>query len=174
MSRVTSCPVLATSAIDSTEPNFSSVADFRIRAATAEDDASWMLLRAALWPDCSSDRLEVERELYHRSAGVVALAVDENGHPFGFAEVTIRRVHVTGSRNDVAPYLEGWYVEDARQAQGVGRALIDFVSDWARDAGYVEIASDADLENVLSQHAHKRLAFRRVERTVSFVKDLDE
>ena len=133
-----------------------------------------MRLRVALWPDCSAERFEVERKLYHRSAGVIALAVDENDHAFGFAEVTIRREHVTGSRNDVVPYLEGWYVDPAWQAQGVGRALIDFVSDWARSTGYVELASDADLDNVPSQHAHKQLGFREVERTVSFIKDLDD
>lgn len=132
-----------------------------------------MRLRAALWPDCSPDRFDVERALYQRSAGVIALAVDDADHAFGFAEVTIRREHVTGSRHNVVPYLEGWYVHPSRQGQGVGRALIEFVSDWARATGYVELASDAELENVLSQHAHKRLGFREVERTVSFIKDLN-
>lgn len=174
MSRATSCPASATSATGSTAPEHPNVSKFRIRAATAEDDAPWMRLRAALWPDCSAERFEVERALYHRSAGVIALAVDENDRAFGFAEVTIRREHVTGSRHDVVPYLEGWFVEDARQGQGVGRALIAFVSDWARSAGYTEIASDAELDNVLSQHAHKRLGFQEVERTVSFIKDLDD
>lgn len=174
MRKATSCPASAISAIGSTVPDFPNVPDFRIRAATAEDDASWMRLRATLWPDCSADRFEVERELYRRSAGVIALAVDEKDHAFGFAEVTIRREHVTGSRHVEVPYLEGWFVDEARQRQGVGRALIDFVSDWARSAGFSEIASDAELENVLSQHAHKRLGFREVERTVSFSKDLDD
>ncbi|MBT5902143.1 MAG: GNAT family N-acetyltransferase [Opitutaceae bacterium] len=150
------------------------MSNFQIRAATPEDDASWMRLRKALWPDCSPDRFAVERELYQRCAGVIALAFDENNHAFGFAEVTIRREHVSGSRHDVIPYLEGWYVDPLRQGEGVGRALIDFVSDWARSAGYTELASDTELENVLSQHAHKRLGFREVERVVSFIKDLDE
>jgi aminoglycoside 6'-N-acetyltransferase I len=74
----------------------------------------------------------------------------------------------------VVPYLEGWFVDEARQRQGVGRALIDFVADWARSVGFSEIASDAELENVLSQHAHKRLGFSEVERTVYFIKDLDD
>ena len=73
----------------------------------------------------------------------------------------------------MVPYLEGWYVDEAWRGKQVGRALIDFVSYWARSAGYREIASDAELENVLSQHVHKRLGFREVDRTVSFIKDLD-
>ncbi|MEJ6604411.1 MAG: GNAT family N-acetyltransferase [Opitutaceae bacterium] len=149
------------------------MSDFQICAATSTGDEAWSRLRAALWPDCSIERLNLERELYRRSPGAVALAVDENDHAFGFAEVSIRREHVTGSRDDVVPYLEGWYVDEAWRGKQVGRALIDFVSDWARSAGYREIASDAELENVLSQHVHKRLGFREVDRTVSFIKDLD-
>lgn len=147
--------------------------DFRIRAATNEDDEAWTRLRSALWPDCSRERLDLERELYRRSPGVVALAVDEADHAFGFAEVSIRREHVTGSRGDVVPYLEGWYVHDAWRGKKVGRSLIDFVSNWARSAGYAELASDAETENVLSQLVHQRLGFREVDRTVSFIKDLD-
>lgn len=147
--------------------------DFQIRAATSTDDEAWSRLRAALWPDCSIERLDLERELYRRSPGVIALAVDGDDHAFGFAEVSIRREHVTGSRDDVVPYLEGWYVDDTWRGLQVGRALIDFVGNWARSSGYREIASDAELENVLSQHAHKCLGFREVDRTVSFIKDLD-
>ena len=147
--------------------------NFQIRAATPRDDGDWTRLRAALWPDCSADRLEVERVLYQRSPGVVALAIDEQGHAFGFAEVSIRREHVSGSRSDVVPYLEGWFVDSSRRGQGIGRSLIEFVCDWARGQGYTEIASDAEVENVPSQFAHRQLGFREVDRSVSFIKDLD-
>lgn len=146
---------------------------FTIRSATPADDSAWARLRQALWPDCTADRHAEERALYLRSPGIVGLAVDAEKHAFGFAEVTIRRDHVAGTSQMPVPYLEGWYVDPAWRNQGVGRALIDFVSAWAHGAGYRELASDAELANVASQAAHTRLGFREVERTVIYLRSLD-
>ncbi len=150
------------------------MSDFSIRSATSEGDTAWARLRSALWPGCPAKRHALERELYLRSPEVVALAVDENDHAFGFAEVSIRREHVTGSRGEAVPYLEGWYVHENRRNQGIGRALIDFVCTWAKNSGYIEIASDAEMMNTSSQRAHERLGFREVERTISYLRNLDE
>ena len=146
---------------------------FTLRAATAADDADWARLRHALWPDCPPERHAIEVELYQRSPGVVALAHETaSGEAIGFAEVSIRRDHVSGTTTDTLPYLEGWYVDAAWRGRGVGRALLDFVIRWAREAGYRELASDAELDNLLSQAVHTRLGFRETERTVHYVMEL--
>ncbi len=147
---------------------------FSIRPLTdaPADDVAWARLRQALWPDCPVERHAVEKEIYLRSPGVVLFAVDATDTAIGFAEVSRRRDHVVASSTATTPYLEGWYVEPGWRGRGVGRALIDAAADWARQAGYRELASDAELDNVASQTAHQRLGFREVERTVSFLKPL--
>ena len=106
------------------------------------------------------------------SEGVVALA-KVDGELAGFAEVSIRVDHVDGTSAAPVPYLEGWYVEEKFRRQGVGRALVRFVEDWARERGLVELASDAEIWNEESIRLHGMLGFREVGRTVHFVKGLN-
>lgn len=151
-----------------------SAASFRVRAAEPADDAVWARLRSELWPDCPIDRHAVEREIYLRSPGVIALAVDAEDHAFGFAEVSVRRDHVTGTGAATVPFLEGWYVAADWRRRGVGRALIDFAINWARQQGYRELASDVELDNHHSQRAHQRLGFVETERTINYLLKFDE
>ena len=145
------------------------VPDYSIRSASASDDPAWARLRSALWPDCPPERHAVEREIYLQSPGVVALAVDGADRPFGFAEVSIRRDHVTGTRTQPVPYLEGWFVDPPWRRRGVGRSLIRFVADWARAQGYRELASDVELDNLAGQDAHRQLGFVETERTINYL-----
>ena len=43
---------------------------------------------------------------------------------------------------------------------------------WAGERGYTEIASDAVIDNLLSERAHLALGFVEVERAIHFRKDL--
>lgn len=142
---------------------------YQIRAATPKDDAAWSRLRTELWPDCSAERHAVEREIYLRSPGIVALAMAADGQAFGFAEVSIRRDHITGTRTPEVPFLEGWYVSSPWRQQGVGQALIRFVADWARDQGFRELGSDVEWENTSSQDAHLKLGFVETERSINYL-----
>ena len=46
--------------------------------------------------------------------------------------------------------------------------------DWARARGYAEMASDCEVENLVSCRAHSALGYREVERLVHFRKPLIE
>lgn len=140
-----------------------------IRPATAADREEWIAMRYELWPDCPRERHQLEIDQLFVGTGVVALAW-VSGAPAGFAEVSIRADHVEGTSIAPIPYLEGWYVREAHRGAGVGRALIDFVEQWARSRGFSELASDAELENTLSIKLHAQLGFREVGRSVHFVK----
>jgi aminoglycoside 6'-N-acetyltransferase I len=107
-----------------------------------------------------------------QAEGVVALA-KVDGELAGFAEVSIRHDHVDGTSAAPVPYLEGWYVEENFRGKGVGRELVRFVEEWARERGFVELASDAELWNEESIRLHGTLGFREVGRTVHFVKELN-
>ena len=58
----------------------------------------------------------------------------------------------------------------AWRRKGVARQLYDAIGDWARARGCRELASDALLDNEVSQRAHRALGFRETERVVYFTK----
>ncbi len=95
-----------------------------------------------------------------------------DGEIAGFAELSIRRDHVDGTSASPVPYLEGWFVEEKFRGKGIGRALLAFVENSARERGFIEIASDAEIWNEESIRLHGLLGFREVGRTVHFVKVL--
>jgi aminoglycoside 6'-N-acetyltransferase I len=68
------------------------------------------------------------------------------------------------------PHIEGWYIEPVARGQGLGRALIRSVEQWARTRGFFEIASDTQIENESSARAHEKCGFDEVERLVKFRK----
>jgi aminoglycoside 6'-N-acetyltransferase I len=142
-----------------------------IYVAAPKDSPDWVRLRNALWPDCPAERHALEIEQLLASDGVVPLARVGN-ELAGFAEVSIRRDHVDGTSVSPVPYLEGWFVAEKFRGQGIGRALIEFVENWARQRGFTELASDAELWNNESIRLHGLLSFREVGRTVHFVKSL--
>jgi GNAT superfamily N-acetyltransferase len=69
-------------------------------------------------------------------------------------------------------YVEGWYVADGWRRQGVGRALMQAAEQWARDAGFAGLGSDARVENEVSLLAHERLGFAPTERLQFFRRQL--
>jgi len=107
-----------------------------------------------------------------QSGGVVFLAENDQAQLMGFAEVSLRRDHVDGASISPVPYLEAWFVEAPFRKQGVGRSLIDAVARWAIARGYSELASDAEIDNLLSIRLHKQLGFTEIDRNVTFLKKL--
>ncbi len=101
----------------------------------------------------------------------VLLAFDDSGRAIGFAELNIRS-YAEGCETDRVAYLEGWYVEAETRRTGVGSALIRAAEDWGRAQGCTEFASDALLENEVSERAHEALGFTEVERVRCFMKRL--
>ena len=143
-----------------------------VRRIGTADKPQWIELRGMLWPECPKERHSLEIELLLRSDGVVLLAEDSDGQAVGFAEISIRRDHVEGTSSAPVPYLEGWYVIPSHRARGVGRALIDTAEEWALEAGFSELASDAEIGNDDGIRAHSNLGFREVGRSVHFVRPL--
>ena len=143
-----------------------------IRKMANADTPRWIEMRKALWPDCPEERQSLEMEQLLCSDGVVLLAEESGGQALGFAELSIRRDHVEGTTSAPVPYLEGWYVIPGHRRRGIGRHLIERAEKWALEAGFSELASDAEVENPDSIRAHSELGFREVGRTVHFVRTL--
>jgi aminoglycoside 6'-N-acetyltransferase I len=84
----------------------------------------------------------------------------------------VRNDFVNGTRSSPVAFLEGIYVVPQERRRGVARSLIAAAEDWARVRGCVEFASDASLQNRLSQAMHQALGFEETERVVYFRKGL--
>ena len=145
----------------------------RIRPGTADDESSWLALRAALWPDTAEldHRLEMQRWLAepHRYGQFIAFDADS---PVGFAEVALRFEHVNGTDSSPVGFLEGIYVVPAARRRGIARELVAACETWARARGCREFASDADSGNAASHLMHRALGFDETERVVCFCKRL--
>ncbi|KAB2919881.1 MAG: GNAT family N-acetyltransferase [Dechloromonas sp.] len=144
-----------------------------VRTATHEDREHWVRLRSELWPHCPAARHRLEVDSLLAGFGVVALALVD-GEPAGFAEISVRSDYVEGTASSPVPYLEGWFVRSALRRRGVGRALLSFCEHWAIAKGYIELASDAEIQNSESIRLHELLGFKEAGRSVHFVKKLEE
>ena len=129
-------------------------------------------MRHALWPACPEHKHRLEIDQLLGSKGTVLVAENEQGNLVGFAEVSLRHDHVDGASTCPVPYLEGWFVEAGFRKQGIGRSLMEAVERWAGSRGYTELASDAEIENLLSIRLHRRLGFSEIDRNVTFLKRL--
>ena len=147
-----------------------------VRAVEARDLGAWVGMRRDLWPDEDASDLAAEAAKFigrGSALGLAAVLVSEgtDGAPTGFVEIGLRD-YVDGCASSPVPFIEGWYVMPRVRRSGVGRALIAAAENWSLQRGHTELASDALLENTLSETAHKALGFEEVERAIRFRKDL--
>ena len=149
-----------------------------IRPANASDVDQLARLCEALWPTSSAQ--EHARELRLLLGGKAALVVTmpiaffvaeaSDGALVGFVEVDLRS-HADGCNpSQPVGYIEGWYVAEDYRRLGIGKKLLDQAENWARSHRCIEIASDAVIENDVSQRAHEALGYKVVDRCVHYRK----
>ena len=151
-----------------------------IRPAHLSDLGQLAPLCEALWPKSSAEEhaQELRQILEGKAASVLTMpliifvAEANEGTLVGFLEVDLRS-HADGC-NPSRPvgYIEGWYVTEDHRQCGVGRKQLARAEDWARSHRCVEMASDALIENELSQRAHQALGYEVVDRCVHYRKRL--
>jgi aminoglycoside 6'-N-acetyltransferase I len=125
-------------------------------------------MRRGLWPGVADGDADA---WLARDDAITVVAEQGPGALCGFAEAG-ERAYADGCETSPVAYLEGWYVDPEYRRQSIGAALLRAVEAWGRTRGYRELASDTQLENVLSQRAHERLGFTETERLVLFRKTL--
>lgn len=147
-----------------------------IRAATQEDIEQWLALRIALWPEghLAEHHAEMTTMLTRPQTEAVFLAFDLSGAErtlAGFIEVALRP-WAEGCTTSPVGYLEGLYIVEPRRGEGTGRLLVQAAETWARAQGCTEMASDAELDNHISQAFHHHLGYAETTRLVCFRKSL--
>ena len=135
-------------------------------------------LRHALWPESSVEHHDEELQgiLKGQAPGVMPLVEivyqANDGALQGFIEVGLRSHADACDPSQPVGYIEGWYVVDSCRRQGIGARLLRAAEDWARGQGCKEMASDALLENSVSQQTHRALGYEVVGRSVLYRKSL--
>jgi aminoglycoside 6'-N-acetyltransferase I len=150
----------------------------QVRPGSPADREQLARLRHALWSEaCAADHAkELNLILAGRSPGIlpatVFVAESDGGAILGFLEAGLRS-HADGcDPSHPVGYVEGWYVAESHRRQGIGAALLHAAEDWARTQGCTEMASDTQLDNLLSQRSHASLGFTVAERSILYRKTL--
>jgi aminoglycoside 6'-N-acetyltransferase I len=156
------------------------VDDVQIRSAQQSDLAQLAPLLQALWPQSPVEEhanelrllLGGKADLVLTMPLTILVAEASDGRLVGFLEVDLRS-HADGCNPAQAVgYIEGWYVVEDYRGHGVGKKLLAKAEDWARNHGCIEMASDAIIDNQVSQHVHEALGYEVVDRCVHYRKKL--
>src|SRR5579859_2823747 len=131
-----------------------------IRRAQPSDAAELAAMRNQLWPEGSLEKHlgELNNIISSGMNGILPMAIlvalDENSALTGFLEAGMRS-HADGC-DEAHPvgYVEGWFVREEFRNRGVGKELMLAAEDWARAQGCIDLASDALIDNLPSEHAH--------------------
>ncbi len=143
-----------------------------VRPLTSADRAEWLRMRVALWPDSAADPPELLRDYEGASPTHAVLVAERASNGLcGFVELSLRE-YADGCDSSPVGYLEGWWVDPDARRSGIGRALVAAAESWASAHNCTEMASDTELENIASQHAHAALGYRETERLIIFAKRL--
>jgi len=147
-----------------------------VRPIEARDVDAWAAMRALLWPEAEAADLTREAHAYVAGdAGDILAAAfvaeDDAASRVGFIEVGVRP-YSDGCDSMPVPHVEGWYVQPGARGRGVGRQLMDAAERWSRTRGFSEIASDTEVHNTASAHAHHACGFEEVDRLIKFRKRL--
>lgn len=143
-----------------------------IRRVSPTDMEEWLRMRLALWPDNTPTemRQEMEEILADPNQPVFVAERSEAGL-VGFLEASIH-VDIYGCDSKPVGYIEGWYVDPDLRRQGLGGLLVSAAEAWAIEQGLQEMASDCEIDNLVSLQAHNALGYQEVERLIHFCKKL--
>jgi len=154
--------------------------DVLIRPACPSDLDQVARMCEALWPHSSAEKHAQELRLLLEGKSdrvltmplTIPVAEASGGRLVGFVEVDLRS-HADGcDPAQAVGYVEGWYVAEESRVRGVGSKLIAEAEHWARSHRCVEMASDALIDNEVSQRAHEALGYEVVDRCVHYRKRL--
>lgn len=146
--------------------------DVVIREMRKSDSDMWMTMYRQLWPSFSDKALLAEMGRIFKSSKRSAYVAEADGKPAGFAEYSLRD-YANGCHSQPVPFLEGIWISEVYRGQGVAKALVQYLEQKARMAGFKEFGSDVELSNYASQLMHERLGFEQTEKIIFYRKVLD-
>ncbi|MGN0746084.1 MAG: aminoglycoside 6'-N-acetyltransferase [Aristaeellaceae bacterium] len=142
-----------------------------IHKALATDSPLLAQLASRLW-DHDPAQLEPEFAALTASPKAACFLALDGDEAVGFAQCQLRHDYVEGTSTSPVGFLEGLWVEEAHQRQGIASGLLHACEDWARSVGCTEFGSDCELDNDASRAFHLASGFEEVNRTIWFAKKL--
>jgi len=106
------------------------------------------------------------------ASGGALFCVRSGGTAVGFAQCSLRRDYVEGTKSSPVGYLEGIFVSEDFRRRGAARLLLDACRRWAREQGCREFASDCESDNDISRAFHLKMGFREANRIICFTQKL--
>lgn len=145
----------------------------KIVTVTQNDFREWLDLALKLWSDSTVEEMQGDlAKILESPREEQFLVRDSDGKAIAFMNLSLRYEYVPGASQSPVAFVEGIYVQDEYQNQGIGTYLIQYAEQWALAHGCTELASDALLENTGSYQFHTKVGFQEVERVVSFIKQV--
>ena len=143
-----------------------------VRAYQDSDWPEWLRLSRALFPGVSVDDDEGEmRDFRARRDTEVFVVARPNGLLAGYVEVSTRP-YADGCATSPVGYIEAWFIDPDVRRCGYGKRLLAAAENWARQRGYLEMGSDALLDNDVSHQAHTAAGYLEVDRVIQYRKSL--
>ncbi|MBQ7359597.1 MAG: GNAT family N-acetyltransferase [Lachnospiraceae bacterium] len=143
-----------------------------IERATKADALTLAKLAIKMWEDNSVQGLTADFEDLMESDRAACFIKYVGDRPVGFAQCQLRTDYVEGTETSPVGYLEGIFVEEAYQHQGIATRLLQECQKWAKEMGCSEFASDCELDNTDSLKFHLALGFEEAGRIICFRKDI--
>ena len=112
-----------------------------IRKASPADSLLLAQLACRLWPHHTPAELEPEFTALVASPETACFLAFDMDEAIGFAQCQLRHDYVEGTSTSPVGFLEGLWVEEAHQRQGVATQLVHACEDWARSMGCTEFGS---------------------------------
>ncbi len=146
--------------------------DVLIREIKKSDRDMWLEMYRQLFPDNSDAALYAEMDRIFKSGKRSAYVAQVGDIPVGFAEYALRD-YANGCHSQPVPFLEGIWIDADYRGQGIAKALVSYLEQLARMAGFKEFGSDVEVDNYPSQLMHERLGFEQTEKVIFYRKILD-
>ena len=130
----------------------------------------WARLHAMLFGHLTFEESLAECEEWFENKKEVGVLYELGGEFVGFMNLSVRNDYVNGTETSPVAFVEGIYVLPQFRGRGIGREMIAYAEEFARERGIRELASDCFVDNSDSERFHKRCGFAEIERVICFVK----
>ena len=134
---------------------------------TISDADAWITMRRRLFPVDSPEIARQEITAILAKETEAAFAIRAADAWLGFIEVR-ERSHGEGCETSPVGYVEALWTEPETRRRGVAGRLVAAAIGWCRERGLRELASDTQIDNLVSQAVHRRLGFEETERLVTY------
>jgi GNAT superfamily N-acetyltransferase len=144
-------------------------ANFKIRAAHAEDSAVLARLSAQLGYPATPDQVSARlNEVLRDPSGAIFVAETSSGEVAGFIHLLHQSLIETDMRTEVAALV----VDEVVRGSGVGRAQMARAEEWAREHGCHNINLRSNVIRAGAHYFYERIGYRHYKTQKAFRKDL--